>query len=530
MSTLTTLILIASGIAFDPNMGSELMMTTKNCLVRSGADLSYYEIAVLPEGAIVRTFPERNLGQFVAVKMVGGELGTFKNITCDIELINTTSEAFDQEAMTYTARKGDKAALRQIGVEPGKSVSRYKGAPLTSGQVYKVLGVSVENERAIQRTILEMAMPESSFAFVLQSNLVEAPEGAVEKSNNPLFQAQTSEETIVQFRKKEEERRQAQLEEERRLAEEQAQKEREEEEHRLALEEAQRLAQLEEEKRLVEQQAQKEREEEERRLALEEEQRQKEEAQRLAQLEEEKRLVEQRAQEEREEEAADQPDVEIAAQESTPPSEQSVAAPQEESDSTGETKVWDSVPVTLPEAWSALESAWKTMVEGPVLEAEPEPLKREFEALANQTDNEIIATQAKRLLEAIDLFKLIQTEERKFIELQARLGQLESDVAARQKLALSRTDLDFVGILSTSKAYDGKPGANGRPRPLLLRLRDPVSQRTVVYLNPKGPLSEQLWQLSRNQALVGISGTRGANLLGVPQLQAVGTLEVLAAE
>ena len=513
MSTLTTLILIASGIAFDPNMGSELMMTTKNCLVRSGADLSYYEIAVLPEGAIVRTFPKRNLGQFVAVKMVGGELGTFKNITCDIELINTTSEAFDQEAMTYTARKGDKAALRQIGVEPGKSVSRYKGAPLTSGQVYKVLGVSVENERAIQRTILEIAMPESSIAFVLQSNLVEAPEGAVEKSNNPLFQAQTSEETIVQYRKKEEERRQAQFEEERRLAEQQAQKEREEQERRLALEEeqrqkeeAQRLAQLEEEKRLAEQQAQKAREEEERRLAQEEERRQ---------------LKEQ---------AADQPDVEIVAQESTPPSEQSVAAPQEESDSTDETKVWDGVPVTLPEAWSALESAWKTMVEGPVLEAEPEPLKREFEALANQTDNEIIASQAKRLLEAIDLFNLIQTEEQKFIELQARLGQLESDVAARQKLALSRTDLDFVGILSTSRAYDGKPGANGRPRPLLLRLRDPVSQRTVVYLNPKGPLSEQLWQLSRNQALIGISGTRGASLLGVPQLQAVGTLEVLGAE
>ena len=513
MSTLTTLILIASGIAFDPNMGSELMMTTKNCLVRSGADLSYYEIAVLPEGAIVRTFPERNLGQFVAVKMVGGELGTFKNITCDIELINTTSEAFDQEAMTYTARKGDKAALRQIGVEPGKSVSRYRGALLTSGQTYKVLGVSVENERAIQRTILEIAMPESSFAFVLQSNLVEAPEGAVEKSNNPLFQAQTSEETIVQFRKKEEERRQAQFEEERRLAEQQAQKEREEQERRLALEEeqrqkeeAQRLAQLEEEKRLAEQQAQKAREEEERRVAQEEERRQLEE------------------------QAAGQPEVEIAAQESTPPSEQSVAAPQEESDSTDETKVWDGVPITLPEAWSALESAWKTMVEGPVLEAEPEPLKREFEALANQTDNEIIASQAKRLLEAIDLFKLIQTEEQKFIELQARLGQLESDVAARQKLALSRTDLDFVGILSTSKAYDGKPGANGRPRPLLLRLRDPVSQRTVVYLNPKGPLSEQLWQLSRNQALIGISGTRGANLLGVPQLQAVGTLEVLGAE
>ena len=529
MSTLTTLILIASGIALDPNMGSELMMTTKNCLVRSGADLSYYEIAVLPEGAIVRTFPEQNLGQFVAVKLVGGELGTFKNITCDIELINTTSEAFDQEAMTYTARKGDKAALRQIGVEPGKSVSRYKGAPLTSGQVYKVLGVSVENERAIQRTILEIAMPESSFAFVLQSNLVEAPEGAVEKSNNPLFQAQTSEETIVQFRKKEEERRQAQLEEERRLAEQQAQKEREEEERRIALEEeqrqkeeAQRLAQLEEEKRLAEQQDQKTREAQ---------------ALRLAQLEEEKRLAEQQAQKTREEErrqleeqAANQSDDDAYAQESTPPSEQSVDTPQDESESTDDTKVWDGVPVTLPKAWSALESAWKAMVEGPVLEAEPEPLKREFESLANQTDNEIISSQAKRLLEAIDLFKLIQTEEQKFIELQARLGQLESDVAARQKLALSRTDLDFVGILSTSKAYDGKPGANGRPRPLLLRLRDPVSQRTVVYLNPKGPLSEQLWQLSRNQAVIGISGTRGANLLGVPQLQTVGTLEVLGAE
>ena len=535
MSTLTTLILIASGISFDPNMGSELMMTTKNCLVRSGADLSYYEIAVLPEGAIVRTFPEQSLGQFVAVKMVGGELGTFKNITCDIELINTKSEAFDQEAMTYTARRGDKAALRQIGVDPGKSVSRYRGALLTPGQVYKVLGVSLENERAIQRTILEIAMPESSFAFVLESNLTEAPEEAVERSNNPLFQAQTSEETIVQFRKKEEERRQAQLEEERRLAEQEAQKEREEEERRLALEEenrqkeeARRLAQLEEEKRLAEQQAQREREEED--------QRQKEEAQRLAQMEEEKKqeekrqLVQEEATQELEEQATDQPDIDVATTDSAPSSEGETGAPQEETGLTAEAKVWDGIPVTLPEAWSALESAWKTMVEGPVLEAEPEPLRREFESLANQTDNEIISSQAKRLLEAIDLFKLIQTEEQKFIELQARLGQLESDVAARQKLALSRSDLDYVGILSTSRAYDGKPGANGRPRPLLLRLRDPVSQRTVVYLNPKGPLSEQLWQLSRNQAVIGISGTRGADLLGVPQIQTVGTLEVLGAE
>ena len=513
MSTLTTLILIASGIAFDPAMGSELMMTTKNCLVRSGADISYYEIAVLPEGAIVRTFPEQNLGQFIAVKMVGGELGTFKNITCDIELINTTSEAFDQKAMTYTARKGDKAALRQIGVEPGKSVSRYRGALLTSGQVYKVLSVSVESERAIQRTILEIAMPESSYAFVLQSNLVEAPEEAVERSKNPVFQAQTSEETIVEFRKKEEERRQAEAEEERRLAEQKAQKKREEEERRLALEEeqrqkeeAERLAQKEEEKRIAEQKAQKEREQEERRLAQEEERRKLEE------------------------QAADQPDVDDSAMDPVPLTEGEPDATQEESGLTDETKVWDGVPVTLPEAWSTLESAWKSMVQGPVLEAEPEPLRREFESLANQTDNEIISSQAKRLLEAIDLFKLIQVEEQKFIELQARLGQLESDVAARQKLALSRTDLDFVGILSISKAYDGKPGANGRPRPLLLRLRDPVSQRTVVYLNPKGPLSEQLWQLSRNQALIGISGSRGPNLLGVPQLQAVGTLEVLGSE
>lgn len=513
MSTLTTLILIASGIAFDPAMGSELMMTTKNCLVRSGADISYYEIAVLPEGAIVRTFPEQNLGQFIAVKMVGGELGTFKNITCDIELINTTSEAFDQKAMTYTARKGDKAALRQIGVEPGKSVSRYRGALLTSGQVYKVLSVSVESERAIQRTILEIAMPESSYAFVLQSNLVEAPEEAVERSKNPVFQAQTSEETIVEFRKKEEERRQAEAEEERRLAEQKAQKDREEEERRLALEEeqrqkeeAERLAQIEEEKRIAEQKAQKEREQEERRLAQEEERRKLEE------------------------QAADQPDVDDSAMDPVPLTEGEPDATQEESGLTDETKVWDGVPVTLPEAWSTLESAWKSMVQGPVLEAEPEPLRREFESLANQTDNEIISSQAKRLLEAIDLFKLIQVEEQKFIELQARLGQLESDVAARQKLALSRTDLDFVGILSISKAYDGKPGANGRPRPLLLRLRDPVSQRTVVYLNPKGPLSEQLWQLSRNQALIGISGSRGPNLLGVPQLQAVGTLEVLGSE
>ena len=450
MSTLTTLVLIVSGIAFYPKAGSELMMTTKNCLVRSGADLSYYEVAVLPEGAVVRTLPEENYGQFVAIKLGGGELETFKNITCDIELINTTSENFDQETMTYTARKGDKAALRQIGVETGKSVSRYRGAPLIFGQVYKVLSINIENERAIQRTILEIAMPESSYGFVLQSNLIEATEDSVEKSKDPVFQAQTSEEVILQFRKKEEKRRQAQIEEEKRRAEEQAQKDREKKE-RLALEkerrqqeEAQRLAQLEEEKRRAEEQAQKDREEKER-LALEEERRQQEEAQRLALLEEQE---------------VDQAEVPVDTNEPVPPGIKEVNEPQEESETSDEAKVWDGAPVTLPEAWSALESAWKTMVEGPVLEAEPEPLRREFESLANQTDNEIISIQAKRLLEAIDLFKLIQTEEQKFIELQAKLGQLESDVAARQKLALSRTDLDFVGILSISKAYDGKPGAN----------------------------------------------------------------------
>ena len=503
MSTLTTLILIASGIVFDPNTGSELMVTTKNCLVRSGADLSYYEIAVLPEGAVVRTLPKENYGQFVAIKLGDGKLGTFENITCDIELINTTMEAFDQEGMTYTARKGDKAALRQIGVEAGKSVSRYKGASLTSGQVYKVLGVSTENERAIQRTILEIAMPESSFAFVLQSDLVEAPERAEQRSNDPIFQAQVSEETILEYRKNEEERRQAQIMEEKRLAEQKAQQEKEAEERQKAMEEERRQ---QEARRAAEELKIKEQEELDR---------QKE----LLRIEMESRQSEVQTD--------GQTEDEVDEGELAPTVEEGVDAPQEEVETTEQPNAQDTGPVSLPDAYSALESAWKSMVNGPVLEAEPTPLRREFESLANQNEDEIISSQAKRLLEAIDLFALIQTEEQKFIELQSRLGQLESDVAARQKLALSRTDLDFVGILSTSKAYDGKPGANGRPRPLLLRLRDPVSQRTLVYLNPKGPLSEQLWQLSRNQAMVGISGARGPKLLGVPRLEAVGTLEVL---
>lgn len=500
MSTLTTLILIASGIIFDTNIGSELMVTTKNCLVRSGADLSYYEIAVLPKGAVVRTFPKENYGQFAAIKLGGEELGTFKNITCDIELINTTTEDFDREGMTYTARKGDKAALRQIGVGAGSSVSRYKGASLTSGQVYNVLSVSVENERAIQRTILEIAMPESSFAFVLISDLAEAPEEAEQRSNNPIFQAQVSEKTILEYRKKEEERRQAEIMEEKRLAEQKAQQEREAEERRKIMEEERRAA---EELKIREQ---------------EELDRQKE----LLQTKSESRQSEYQTD--------DQAEGEIDGTDESPTVERKIDAPPVGVEPTQETNVLSDAKVPLPDAFSALESAWKSMVKSPVLEAEPTPLRREFESLANQSENEIIASQAKRLLEAIDLFALIQSQEQKFVELKSRLGQLESDVATRQKLVLSRTDLDFVGILSTSKAYDGKPGANGRPRPLLLRLRDPVTQRTLVYLNPKGPLSEQLWQLSRNQAIVGVSGTRAAKLLGVPRLQTVGTLEVLGAQ
>ncbi len=504
MSTFTNLILIAFGITLDPNAGSELMMTTKTCLVRSGADLSYYEIAVLPEGAVVQTFPKENYGQFVAVKLGGGELGTFENITCDIELINTTSEAFDEDAMTYTARKGDRAALREIGVEVGKSTSRYRGASLTAGQVYNILSVSVENERAIERTILEIAMPDSSYAFVLQANLVAAPEDAAKKSKNPLFQAQTSEETISKFRQQDEERRRAMEEEQKRLEEERVKKEQEEEQKRLAQEEE--IRQKEEAQRLAEENRIKEQQELERQKEI---------------LELEKERLQQ------EEQSKNNDEVQTGQVEVKSPDEEEVESTKELVEKTVENTIWDGTPVSIPEAWSALESAWKTMVGGPILEAEPKPLRREFESLANQTVNEIVSGQAKRLLEAVDLFVLLQAEEQKFIELQARLGQLESDVATRQKLALSRTDLDFVGILSASKAYDGKPGANGRPRPLLLRLRDPVSQRTIVYLNPKGPLSEQLWQLSRNQAMIGISGSRGTSLLGVPQLQTVGTLEVL---
>ncbi|MAV54717.1 MAG: hypothetical protein CMJ28_02035 [Phycisphaerae bacterium] len=514
MSTLSTIILIVAGTFMDPNTGSELMMTTDTCLVRSGADVSYYEIAVLPEGAIVRTMPQENYGQFVAVELAGQELGTFQNITCDIELINTSSEAFDDEVMVFTARKGDKAYLRQIGVGPGKSPSRYRGALLISGTTYPVLKKSTEKERAIQRTVLEIAMPKGSYAFILQSHLVAAPEDALARSNNQLFQAQTSEATIQKFRQEEIERLRIETEKEKQQLEEDRRKE-EEEKERQRLEEEQRKAQ--EEERVKEQERQRIQDQELRTAQEPEEELQNEEQ--TTQVVEEPENIEKDVLVEEVEENQDS----LQPQTSTPRSEVETT---NGVDANGNS-VWDGTPVSIPEAWSALELAWKSMTKGPILEAEPAPLRREFEALATQADNETVAGQAKRLLEAVDLFSILQDEERKFIELQGRLGQLENDVLARQKLALSRTDLDFVGLLSASRAYDGKPGANGRPRPQLLRLRDPVSQRTIVYLNPKGALTEQLWQLSRNQALVGVSGNRGPNLLGVPLLQVVGTLEVL---
>ena len=530
MSTLSTIILIVAGTFMDPNTGSELMMTTDTCLVRSGADVSYYEIAVLPEGAIVRTMPQENYGQFVAVELAGQELGTFQNITCDIELINTSSEAFDDEVMVFTARKGDKAYLRQIGVGPGKSPSRYRGALLISGTTYPVLKKSTEKERAIQRTVLEIAMPKGSYAFILQSHLVAAPEDALARSNNQLFQAQTSEATIQKFRQEEIERLRIETEKEKQQLEEDRRKE-EEEKERQRLEEEQRKAQEEEQRKAQEEEQRKAQEEE--RVKEQERQRIQDQELRTAQEPEEELQNEEQTTQVVEEPENIEKDVLVEEVEENQDSLQpQTSTPRSEVETTNGVdangnSVWDGTPVSIPEAWSALELAWKSMTKGPILEAEPAPLRREFEALATQADNETVAGQAKRLLEAVDLFSILQDEERKFIELQGRLGQLENDVLARQKLALSRTDLDFVGLLSASRAYDGKPGANGRPRPQLLRLRDPVSQRTIVYLNPKGALTEQLWQLSRNQALVGVSGNRGPNLLGVPLLQVVGTLEVL---
>ena len=128
------------------------------------------------------------------------------------------------------------------------------------------------------------------------------------------------------------------------------------------------------------------------------------------------------------------------------------------------------------------------------------------------------------MLEAIHLFKLILTQERKFIELQARLGQLESDVAARQKLALSRTDIDFVGILSTSwRTME----AWGQWKTPTLSFAFETCFPTYGGLSqPQRALERAVVATFSEPSFVGISG-RGANLLGVPQLQAVGTLEVL---
>ena len=234
-----------------------------------------------------------------------------------------------------------------------------------------------ENERAIQRTILEIAMPESSFAFVLQSDLVEAPEGAEQRSNDPIFQAQVSEKTILEYRKKEEEQRQAQIMEEKRLAEEKAQQEKEAQERQKAMEEERRQ---QEARRAAEELKIKEQEELDR---------QKE----LLQIEMESRQSE--------DQTDGQIEDEVDGGELAPTVEEGVDAPQEEVETTEQPNVQDASPVSLPDAWSALESAWKSMVNGPVLEAEPTPLRREFESLANQNEDEIILSTGMSTLEEI---------------------------------------------------------------------------------------------------------------------------------
>ena len=78
MSTLTTLILIASGIVFDPNAGSELMVTTKNCLVGQVLTFLITKLRFFQKEPLFEHF-QKKLRAVCGHQVGRWELGTFKH-------------------------------------------------------------------------------------------------------------------------------------------------------------------------------------------------------------------------------------------------------------------------------------------------------------------------------------------------------------------------------------------------------------------------------------------------------------------
>lgn len=141
---------------------------------------------------------------------------------------------------------------------------------------------------------------------------------------------------------------------------------------------------------------------------------------------------------------------------------------------------WQRRAEALAEArLDELEIAFAHLVSEPPASANVQPLRRRYIQLAEETiDVQAVSRYAAARAEQLDLWSKIQKRRTELAALLARARRSTGDAQASRAAFEASGEYAATGQLSASIVYDGKR------LPKLLRVFDPETGRTVVYVQP----------------------------------------------
>jgi len=150
----------------------------------------------------------------------------------------------------------------------------------------------------------------------------------------------------------------------------------------------------------------------------------------------------------------------------------------EEDDAAGD----DDEPTTAARLAEAtlddLEVAFEQLREESIETAEVAPLRRMYLDFAERADNDRERRFAKQRAEQLALWAEIQEKRQQLARMKSRAEVTGERAAAARRAVDDAGDYTVVGRLAVSTIYDG------RRLPMLLRLQEPGTGRTVAYVEP----------------------------------------------
>ncbi|MBT6268828.1 MAG: hypothetical protein HOI88_00560 [Phycisphaerae bacterium] len=131
------------------------------------------------------------------------------------------------------------------------------------------------------------------------------------------------------------------------------------------------------------------------------------------------------------------------------------------------------VPLSLVE----LEAAWEKITSEPVMGAEVSPLKDLYSELLSSKGEDLVVTQiADGRIKQLDVWAGLQAQRVRIEALRSSLDKRSGEVSEFQTIMSMNEEYAMVGKLALSNTFDG------RLRPLMYRVQDPESGRTLGYL------------------------------------------------